>query len=172
MIVNLVMMDITKIGSKADAIVNAANARLAPGCGVCGSIFSAAGYSELSAACASLGGCRPGEAKATKGFRLPNKYIIHAVGPVYDEDPHPEETLSNVYIHSLQLAESLGLTSIAFPSISTGIFGFPIDKAAEIVAKTFATYSASSLQKVYMCIYFDDRDYKAYQDAFRRYGLL
>ena len=172
MIVELVMMDITKIGSKADAIVNAANSRLAPGAGVCGAIFSAAGYNELSAACASLGRCRPGEAKATKGFRLPNPYIIHAVGPIYDEDPHPAETLANVYINSLNLAESLGLTSIAFPSISTGIYGYPIKEAAEIVAKTFASYKATSLQKVFMCIYFDDRDYNAYLDAFRRYGLV
>ena len=120
--VEVLLMDITKIGSKADAIVNAANESLLGGGGVDGAIHRAAGP-ELLKECLTLGGCLPGEAKATKAYRLNNKYIIHTVGPRYWSDPNPKQTLANCYLNCLKLADYLGLESIAFPSISTGAFG-------------------------------------------------
>jgi O-acetyl-ADP-ribose deacetylase (regulator of RNase III) len=127
--------DITKLHE--DAIVNAANEHLAPGAGVCGAIFRAAGSSELEAACLDLGSCEVGDAKATPGFRLPAKWIIHAVGPVYVDGKGGEpELLASCYRRSLEVADQLGARSIAFPAISTGIFGYPAREAADIAVKT------------------------------------
>lgn len=123
-----------------DAIVNAANGRLAPGGGVCGAIFDAAGYDDLVAACAALGGCATGDAKATPGFALPARWIIHAVGPVYHDGAHGEAALlASCYRRSLEVADELGARSIAFPAISTGIFGYPADEAARIAVTTVRT---------------------------------
>lgn len=113
-----------------DAIVNAANSSLAAGGGVCGAIFSEAGYRELSEACEKIGGCRTGDAVITPGFHLPAKYIIHAVGPVYQDGNHREpQLLYSAYQNSLHLAKEYHCHSIGFPLISAGIFGYPKKQA-------------------------------------------
>ncbi|MCR5091777.1 MAG: macro domain-containing protein [Bacilli bacterium] len=166
--IEALLMDITKIGEKADVIVNAANESLLGGGGVDGAIHYAAGPGLL-AECRTLHGCRPGEAKATKAYRLKNKYIIHTVGPRYYSDPNPEEKLTNAYLNSLKLADSLGMESIAFPSLSTGAFGYPIEEAAEVSAKVLTTYQAKNLKRAYMCIYPREDELAIYQAAFRKY---
>ena len=160
--IDVLLMDITKIGSKADAIVNAANESLLGGGGVDGAIHRAAGP-ELLKECITLHGCKPGEAKATKAYNLDNKYISHTVGPRYYFDLHPKETLTNWYINSFKLAESLNLESIAFPSISTGAFGYPIQEAFKIMIETICSYQSRTIKKVYICIYPNEERYKICQ---------
>lgn len=127
--------DITRL--QVDAVVNAANSALAGGGGVDGAIHRAAGRAELAAACAGLGGCAAGEAKATPGFRLPARWIIHTVGPVWRGGEHGEAgLLASCYQRSLEVADELGARSVAFPAISTGIYGFPREQAAEIAVRT------------------------------------
>lgn len=119
-----------------DAIVNAANEALAPGGGVCGAIHRAAGP-ELAEACAALGGCPTGAARLTPGFHLPARYVIHTVGPVWGGGEQGEGAqLASCYRSALHLAAETGLASIAFPAISTGIYGFPPDRAALIAVRT------------------------------------
>jgi O-acetyl-ADP-ribose deacetylase len=126
-----VLGDITV--EKVDAVVNAANSRLAGGGGVDGAIHRAAGAAELRAACAELGGCQPGEAKATPGFGLPARWIIHTVGPVWSGGNRDEaEVLRSCYRRSLEVADALGARSVAFPAISTGVYGYPPDQAAMV----------------------------------------
>ena len=166
--VEVLLMDITRIGSKADAIVNAANESLLGGGGVDGAIHRAAGP-ELLKECMTLNGCEPGEAKATKAYNLDNKYIIHTVGPRYYSDPHPKETLVNCYINSLKLADSLRLESIAFPSISTGAFGYPIPEAFKIMIETICSYKPITIKKVYICIYPNEEHYQICQKMLDKY---
>jgi len=126
--------DITRLD--VDAIVNAANNQLADGAGVCGAIHRAAGPGLL-AECRTLGGCDTGEAKITAGYDLPARHVIHAVGPVWHGGGHGEaELLAGCYRNSIHLAEQLGLESIAFPAISCGIFGYPVEQAAGIAIET------------------------------------
>ena len=165
--VEVLLIDITKIGPKSDAIVNAANETLLGGGGVDGAIHRAAGP-ELLKECVTLHGCKPGEAKATKAYNLDNNSIIHTVGPRYWSDPHPKQTLANCYLNCLKLADSLSLESIAFPSISTGAFGYPIEEAAEIAANIICTYQPKSLKRVYMCIYPNEDNLEAYKSAFNK----
>jgi O-acetyl-ADP-ribose deacetylase (regulator of RNase III) len=129
----LVVGDITK--QQTEAIVNAANNRLAPGGGVAGAIHRAAGP-ELWEECKKLGGCATGEAKITRAYRLPASFVIHTVGPVYSGSSEDSKLLESCYRESLRLAEERGIKSISFPAISTGVFGYPIEDAAEIALKT------------------------------------
>lgn len=132
--------DITALA--VDAIVNAANQSLLGGGGVDGAIHRAAG-SELLAECRTLGGCPTGEARITKGYRLPARYVIHAVGPRYRDGKHGEpEKLAGCYRNSLDLAVAHGVKTIAFPAISCGIYGYPIPDAARIAVDTVKTFLA------------------------------
>lgn len=171
MVVKVIVQDITKLGPDVDAIVNAANESLLGGGGVDGAIHRAAGP-KLLEECMTLGGCNPGEAKVTKAYNLANKYIIHTVGPRYYSDPNPEETLRNCYFNCLRIADDLGLESIAFPSISTGAFGYPVEEAAIIVAQTLKDYQSRNIKKVYMCTYPPKEDYQIYKEAFDNLNLL
>jgi len=126
--------DIIKL--EVDAIVNAANTTLLGGGGVDGAIHRAAGP-ELLAECRTLGGCAAGEAKITRGYRLPSRFVIHSVGPVWRDGKHGEpETLANCYQNSLQVAVENGIRTIAFPAISCGAYRYPVQEAAHIAVKT------------------------------------
>ncbi|MCE5343839.1 MAG: macro domain-containing protein [Eubacteriales bacterium] len=126
-----------------DAIVNAANAALREGGGVCGAIFAAAGRAELQAACNVLGGCATGEAVVTPGFRLPARYIIHTVGPVWCGGNNGEEALlRSCYRCSLARAQALELSSVAFPLISAGIYGYPWEAAQRVASTEIKAYPA------------------------------
>ena len=166
--VEVLLMDITKVGDKADAIVNAANESLLGGGGVDGAIHRAAGP-ELLKECITLHGCKPGEAKVTKAYNLNNKYVIHTVGPRFWSDPTPKETLTNCYINCLKLGDSLKLKTIAFPSISTGAFGYPLKEAFDIMIDTICSYKSSSIRKVYICIYPNEEHFKLCQSCLYKY---
>ena len=156
--------DITELD--VDAIVNAANTTLLGGGGVDGAIHRAAGP-ELLAECRKLGGCRPGQAKITRGYRLPARFVIHTVGPVWRGGKHGEpETLTDCYRNSLQLAIENDIKTLAFPAISCGAYGYPIKEAAQIAFKTTRDFLAISdeLQKVIFVVWSED-DYDAYREA-------
>ncbi|MDD3213339.1 MAG: macro domain-containing protein [Eubacteriales bacterium] len=127
--------DITTL--RVDAIANAANPALQAGGGVCGAIFAAAGRAELQAACNAIGGCATGDAVITPGFRLPARFIIHTVGPMWRDGNHGEEALlASCYRRSLEVAVENGLRSVAFPLISAGIFGYPREQALAVAEQT------------------------------------
>ncbi len=158
--------DITKL--KVDAIVNAANQSLLGGGGVDGAIHRAAGP-ELLEECRTLGGCPTGQAKITKGYRLPAKFVIHAVGPRYRDGQHGEpELLASCYQESLKLAVANGVRSIAFPAISCGIYGYPIPDAARIAVRTVAEFLAEdqSIEQVILAC-FGREVLEAYELALR-----
>jgi O-acetyl-ADP-ribose deacetylase (regulator of RNase III) len=160
--IDIVRGDITKL--EVDAIVNAANTTLLGGGGVDGAIHRAAGP-ELLAECRTLVGCRPGEAKLTRGYRLPARFVIHTVGPVWRGGTDGEaETLANCYRNSLQVAAENGVRTIAFPAISCGAYGYPIEEAARIALKTTRELLASTdkIDEVIFVLWGDDT-YEAYR---------
>ncbi|GAB4537056.1 MAG: O-acetyl-ADP-ribose deacetylase [Anaerolineae bacterium] len=136
-ILELVEGDITQ--QDTEAIVNAANSSLLGGGGVDGAIHRAAGP-ELLAECRTLGGCPVGEARLTRGYRLKAKYVIHGVGPIYSGSPRDAELLASVHRFALQLASEHGIASLAFPAISTGAYGYPMEEAAPIALGTVIDY--------------------------------
>ena len=154
--------DITKL--EVDAIVNAANTTLLGGGGVDGAIHRAAGP-ELLAECRTLGGCRSGEAKMTRGYRLPARFVIHTVGPVWHSGKHDEaRTLANCYRNSLRLALKNEIKTIAFPAISCGAYGYPLEPAARIAFTTTRDFLATNneMRKVIFAVWGEDV-YNAYQ---------
>ncbi len=156
-----VLGDITKI--KADAIVNAANKTLLGGGGVDGAIHRAAGP-QLLKECRTLNGCETGEAKITKGYNLPAKYVIHTVGPVWRGGNLGEDKLlMNCYINSLKLADENKIKSIAFPAISSGVYGFPLEPSATIAITTVADYLSknSGIEQV-IFVEYSQYDYDVY----------
>lgn len=160
--------DITKINC-VEAIVNAANSSLLGGGGVDGAIHRAAGP-ELLFECRLLGGCKTGQAKITKAYKLPCKHVIHTVGPVWNGGTHNEDgLLADCYRNSLKLAAENQIRTIAFPSISTGIYSFPVERAAKIAVHTVNTYLKENPGQfdLVMWVLFDDRTEKAYSDVLR-----
>lgn len=162
----VILGDITKV--KADAIVNAANNSLLGGGGVDGAIHRAAGP-RLLEECRKLKGCETGEAKITKGYNLPAEFVIHTVGPIWQGGNHGEaQLLANCYSNSLKLAEEYNCHHVAFPSISTGVYHFPLEKASKIAVKTIMEYCKDeySINNVDI-VCFDNKTKKYYIDALK-----
>jgi O-acetyl-ADP-ribose deacetylase (regulator of RNase III) len=158
--------DITRVA--VDAVVNAANTSLLGGGGVDGAIHRAAGP-ELLAECRTLGGCPTGSAKITKGYRLPAKHVIHAVGPVYRGGESGEAALlAGCYKTALKLAVENGCRSIAFPAISCGVYGYPLSEAAKIALQEVSAFLANDAQlEQVVIVLFDERAYTAFYNAYR-----
>jgi O-acetyl-ADP-ribose deacetylase (regulator of RNase III) len=149
--IRLIDADITSLA--VDAIVNAANTSLLGGGGVDGAIHRAAGLGLLES-CRALGGCEVGDAKATPGFDLPARWVIHTVGPVWRGGGRGEaERLASCYRRSMDVASGLGAGSVAFPSISCGAYGFPMDQACEIAVEELAMWSGECVQTVTLCCF-------------------
>lgn len=157
--------DITEL--EVDAIVNAANTRLLGGGGVDGAIHRAAGP-ELLAECRQIGGCPTGEARITKGYRLPARFVIHTVGPVYKGTPGDRQALSGCYRNSLRLAVENGIQTIAFPAISCGVYGYPIEKACRVAVDTTCAFLVDhpSIKKVIFML-FSPADREVYKKHLR-----
>ena len=158
--IRLIKGDITI--QETDAIVNAANNALSPGGGVSGAIHRASGP-KLWEECKTLGGCQTGEAKTSKGYNLPAKYVIHTVGPVYSGSSEDTKLLKSSYKNSLSEASKNNIRSISFPSISTGIFGYPVKEASKIALSTIIDYlkNHSEIELVTMVLH-SEGDYQTY----------
>lgn len=149
--IEVVEGDITKLA--VDAIVNAANSALAGGGGVDGAIHRAAGAEALQSACRKLGGCETGDAKLTPGFSLPAEHIVHTVGPVWHGgDRGEDEQLASCYRRSLDVARAAGARTIAFPAISTGVYGFPAERAAAIAVSAVAAHG-DGFERIVLCCF-------------------
>ncbi len=169
-VIELLQGDIT--AQDTDAIVNAANRTLLGGGGVDGAIHRAAGP-QLLEECRTLGGCETGDAKITKGYRLRAKHVIHTVGPIYySAGKKAPDLLASCYRRSLEVASSHKLKSIAFPSISTGAYGYPLQEAAPVALKTVRDYlqDHSDIQRVRFVLFGQDA-YQAYEKALKDLGL-
>jgi O-acetyl-ADP-ribose deacetylase len=152
---------------RVDAIVNAANTALAGGGGVDGAIHRAAGQEQLQAACRALGGCDTGDAKATPGFNLPARWVIHAVGPRYTDGAHGEaDLLASCYRRALEVADELDARSVAFPAISTGVYGYPQEEASTIAVDTIR--NTDTRVELVRLIAFDEATLARYQDRISR----
>jgi O-acetyl-ADP-ribose deacetylase (regulator of RNase III) len=165
--VSIIIGDITQ--ESVDVIVNAANSKLRGGGGVDGAIHSAGGP-RIMEECQKIGGCPSGDAVITTGGNLPSRYVIHTVGPIYVTGKKGEpETLKNAYLNSLCLASQNSLRSIAFPSISTGVYGYPIEKASRIALKICLDYLEEHPQDFdsLTFVLFSQRDYDAYEQALK-----
>lgn len=159
--------DITKL--EVDVIVNAANKSLLGGGGVDGAIHRAAG-SQLKEECKTLGGAETGEAKVTKGYNLPSKFVIHTVGPVYNDGEHGEaEKLKACYRNSLKVAAENDIHEVAFPAISTGIYHYPLEEATKIAVTTVKEECEhyTSIEKV-VFVAFDEKNYRAYENELNK----
>lgn len=155
---SIIRNDITKL--EVEAIVNAANSKLLAGGGVCGAIFSAAGAEELQKECNKIGYCKIGDAVITKGYALKAKYVIHTIGPIYGNDPQNEEQqLYSCYKSSLELAKKKRITSIAFPLISSGIYGYPKTEAMKIATRAIKDFLSKNEMEIFLVVY----DQKAFQ---------
>jgi O-acetyl-ADP-ribose deacetylase (regulator of RNase III) len=156
-----ILADITTL--EVDVVVNAANRALAGGGGVDGAIHRAAGARTLQAACRALGGCEPGDAKATPGFALPARWIVHTVGPVWGGGDRGEDALlTECYRRSFQVAESLGASTVAYPAISTGVYGFPAERAAALAVRTLRSLRSTVVREV-LLVAFDRSTLGHYQ---------
>jgi O-acetyl-ADP-ribose deacetylase (regulator of RNase III) len=157
-----VLRDVT--AEVVDAVVNAANPSLLGGGGVDGALHRAAGP-DLLAACRPLGGCAPGDAKATPGFRLPARWVIHTVGPVWRGGDQGEPALlASCYRRSLEVADELGARSVAFPAVSTGVYGYPPAEAATIAIDTLRQAAADTQVELVRLVAFDQRTFDLYQE--------
>jgi O-acetyl-ADP-ribose deacetylase (regulator of RNase III) len=158
--------DITRLA--VDAIVNAANTSLLGGGGVDGAIHRAAGP-ELLAECRTLGGCPTGEARITRGYRLPARFVIHTVGPVYRGRPEDPELLAGCYRNSLALAAQNGVHTIAFPAISCGVYGYPVEEACRVATTTALDFLAADdrIARV-IFVLFSERNRRVYTDRLAR----
>lgn len=166
-VLELVKDDIT--AQKTDAIVNAANSRLAPGGGVAGAIHRAAGY-ELWEECKKLDGCRTGEAKITKGYNIPAPYVIHTVGPVYSGSDDDPILLKASYENSLKLAKEKDLKSISFPALSTGAFGYPKREAAEIAFNTIMNFLRNNKKpNIVRFVLYSERDFNIHKEVLEKF---
>lgn len=155
--------DITE--QSVDAIVNAANTSLLGGGGVDGAIHRAAGP-QLLKECQSLGGCATGEAKITRGYNLPAKHVIHTVGPIWHGGgEHEDELLAGCYKNSILLALQHNLTTIAFPSISTGVYGFPVERASKIAVREIEDQLAANNSLHVLVVCFDEHTFRTYLEA-------
>ena len=166
----IILGEITK--QTADAIVNAANCSLLGGGGVDGAIHRAAGP-ELLEECRTLNGCETGKAKITKGYKLPAKYVIHTPGPIWHGGSRGEDALlESCYRSCLRLASENGCTTVDFPSISTGVYHFPLERAAQIAVNTILAYLTehTEIERVRM-VCFDERTQRAYQTAVETYEV-
>jgi O-acetyl-ADP-ribose deacetylase (regulator of RNase III) len=158
--IETVLGDITQ--QNTDAIVNAANKALAPGGGVAGAIHRKAGPG-LWQECKSLGGCETGEAKITGGYNLPVRYVIHTVGPIYSGSPDDPKLLARCYENSIKLAYKKGLKSISFPSISTGVFRYPVEEAAGVAVRAVRKALRQYPIKLVRFVLYDQKTYDAYR---------
>jgi O-acetyl-ADP-ribose deacetylase len=148
-----------------DAIVNAANTSLLGGGGVDGAIHRSAGP-ELLKECRTLGGCATGSAKITKGYNLPAKHVVHTVGPIWHGGgEHEDELLANCYRNSFKLARQHKLSTIAFPSISTGVYGFPVERASRIALREITSELSTNPSVNVLVVCFDDRTFQTYLEA-------
>jgi O-acetyl-ADP-ribose deacetylase (regulator of RNase III) len=164
MAVTFVVGDLTQ--QRVDAVVNAANEALAPGGGVCGAIRRAGG-DQIFEECARLGGCATGDAKATGAGRLPARYVVHAVGPVWHGgDKGEAELLASAYRRSLEVAEELGCRTIAFPALSTGIYGYPVELAAPVAARAVSPLE-DRFEEVRF-VFLDEELRRVYENAFEQ----